>query len=68
MEVDVKRWQAMHVVGFIVFAVNGAALSTSASADTVYKAIGPDGEITYTDKPPAPLIARLHPAARGDQR
>jgi len=53
MEVDVKRWQAMHLVGFIVLAVNGVALSTSASADTVYKAVGPDGEVTYTDKPPA---------------
>jgi glutaredoxin len=53
MEVDVKRWQAMHLVGFIVFAVNGVVLSTSTSADTVYKAVGPDGEITYTDKPPA---------------
>lgn len=29
------------------------ALAMSASADTVYKAVGPDGEITYSDKPPA---------------
>ena len=28
-------------------------LAMSASADTVYKAVGPDGEITYSDKPPA---------------
>ncbi len=29
------------------------ALAMSTSADTVYKAVGPDGEITYSDKPPA---------------
>lgn len=29
------------------------ALAISTSADTVYKAVGPDGEITYSDKPPA---------------
>jgi len=28
-------------------------LAMSASADTVYKAVGPDGGITYSDKPPA---------------
>jgi glutaredoxin len=52
VEVDVKKWQAVHFVSFIVFAVSGVMLPTSASADTVYKAVGPDGEITYTDKPP----------------
>ncbi len=29
------------------------AISMTASADTVFKAVGPDGEITYSDKPPA---------------
>ena len=29
------------------------AISMTASADNVYKAVGPDGEITYSDKPPA---------------
>ena len=29
------------------------ALAMSTSADTVYKVVGPDGEITYSDKPPA---------------
>ena len=29
------------------------ALAISASADSVYKAVGPDGEVTYSDKPPA---------------
>ena len=29
------------------------ALAMSAGADTVYKAVGPDGEMTYSDKPPA---------------
>ena len=28
-------------------------LMMSAAADTVYKVVGPDGEITYSDKPPA---------------
>jgi len=28
-------------------------LTMSAAADTVYKVVGPDGEITYSDKPPA---------------
>ena len=28
-------------------------LVMSAAADTVYKVVGPDGEITYSDKPPA---------------
>jgi glutaredoxin len=50
--VDVKRWRAAHFVSCVVFAANGVALPTSVSADTVYKAVGPDGEITYTDKPP----------------
>ncbi|HKO67416.1 MAG TPA: glutaredoxin family protein [Burkholderiaceae bacterium] len=27
-------------------------LTMSAAADTVYKAVGPDGEMTYSDKPP----------------
>jgi glutaredoxin len=30
-----------------------AAFVPSASADTVYKAVGPDGVVTYTDKPPS---------------
>jgi len=29
------------------------AISMTASAEAVYKAVGPDGEITYSDKPPA---------------
>ncbi|MEO8185932.1 MAG: glutaredoxin family protein [Burkholderiaceae bacterium] len=29
------------------------ALAMSASAETVYKVVGPDGEITYSDKPPS---------------
>ncbi len=29
------------------------AISMTASAETVFKAVGPDGEITYSDKPPA---------------
>ena len=29
------------------------ALIMSAAADTVYKAVGPDGEMTYSDKPPS---------------
>ena len=28
------------------------AISLTVSADTVFKAVGPDGEITYSDKPP----------------
>ena len=28
------------------------ALMMSAATDTVYKAVGPDGEMTYSDKPP----------------
>ena len=28
-------------------------IAMTASADTVYKAVGPDGEITYSDKPPS---------------
>ncbi len=31
----------------------GLALPAPASGDTVYKVVGPDGEITYSDKPPA---------------
>ncbi len=30
-----------------------AAFTLPVSADTVYKAIGPDGVVTYTDKPPS---------------
>ena len=29
------------------------ALATPASAETVYKVVGPDGQVTYSDKPPA---------------
>ena len=29
------------------------AISMTTSADTVFKAVGPNGEITYSDKPPA---------------
>jgi glutaredoxin len=36
-----------------VVCVLSLTLVMSAAADTVYKAVGPDGEITYSDKPPA---------------
>lgn len=36
-----------------VVCIFSLTLAMSAAADTVYKVVGPDGEITYSDKPPA---------------
>jgi glutaredoxin len=40
-------------IPYIAVCVLSFALATSAAADTVYKVVGPDGEITYSDKPPS---------------
>jgi glutaredoxin len=42
----------MMLIKHAAVCVLSISLAISAAAETVYKAVGPDGEITYSDKPP----------------
>jgi glutaredoxin len=46
-----KNWPAGTLQGMLFLLLT--ILSASAQADTVYKSIGPDGKIIYSDQPPA---------------
>jgi len=47
------------------FALRGtfaaAALAAALPAAALYKVVGPDGKVTYTDRPPAPAAGRVSP-------
>ena len=42
-------------------AVAVMAVLTALPAAALYKVVGPDGKVTYTDRPPAPASGRISP-------
>jgi len=43
----------MRLVAYSAICIMSVTLTMSVAAQTVYKMVGPDGEITYSDKPPS---------------
>ena len=43
----------MRTIGAFLFAITAFVVSASALAGTMYKSIGPDGSVIYSDSPPA---------------
>jgi glutaredoxin len=57
--------ETMNVKLPLLFAVGWACLSlTAGPALAMYKVVGPDGSVTYTDRPPADSGARVTPLNR----
>lgn len=48
-----SRLRAVFLAAGVIASIGGLALAPSAAQAKMYKVVGPDGKVTYTDRPPA---------------